>query len=105
MLITKPGLELTNAIRPRQTRPPGVNFTNILRAAFSKESFAQAFLYLDKKFVLFLTQTYRRKSCTYYVGEIDHSLPIGRIDHSSKFYRMASDLGLEEQSSKRFKTY
>ncbi len=35
-----------------------VNFTNILRAAFSYESFVRSFLYLHFRFELFLAQVY-----------------------------------------------
>ncbi len=41
----------------------GVNFTNIIRAAFSYESFAQSFFVLIFKVCTFLAQKYRRKSC------------------------------------------
>jgi hypothetical protein len=35
---------------------PGVNFTNILRAAFSYESFARSFFYLHFRFELLLAK-------------------------------------------------
>ncbi len=50
---------------------PCVNITNILRAAFLYKSFARSFMVLRFKVCSFLAEKYRRKSCTYNVGEID----------------------------------
>ncbi len=50
---------------------PAVNFTNILRAAFSCESFARNFFVLRFKVCTFLAHKYWRKSRAYKVGEIN----------------------------------
>jgi hypothetical protein len=57
----------------RSMATTGVIFTNILRTAFSCESFAQIclVLYLHFRFVFF-AQEYRSKGRAYNVGEIDN---------------------------------
>ncbi len=49
----------------------GVNFTNILRAAFSHENFLNSFSVLTIWVCNFLAKGFWRKSCSYNVGEID----------------------------------
>ncbi len=49
----------------------GVDFTNILGAAFSHESLASNFFVLRFKVCTFLAQKYWLKSRAYNVGEID----------------------------------
>jgi hypothetical protein len=51
------------AYNPWCNERPGVNYTNIIRAAFLYESFAQSFFVLRFKVCTFLGQKYRRKSC------------------------------------------
>jgi hypothetical protein len=42
--------------------PPGVNFTNILRAAFSYESFCASFMYLQFGFVILWRKDFGTKA-------------------------------------------
>ncbi len=57
---------------------PGVNFTNILRAAFCTKVSRKAFLCLDFRFDPFLAQEYWRK-CAYKV--------LGKTDHCGQFHQ------------------
>jgi hypothetical protein len=50
---------------------PGVNFTNILRAAFSYKSLLRSFYVVTIWVRNFLAKCFWRKSCSLNVGEID----------------------------------
>ncbi len=63
--------EVIRVVSVDEDQSEGVNFTNILRAAFSYESFARSFFVLRFKVCTFLAQKYWCKSCKLYVGEID----------------------------------
>ena len=62
---------------------PGINFNNILRAAFSYESFLRSFYVLTIWVCNFLAKGFWRKSCSQNDGEIDTRLgdfePIGLL--------------------------
>jgi hypothetical protein len=50
---------------------PGVNFTNVLHAAFAPTVLRQLSTNLKRKHKKATSATYVHKSCTYNVGEID----------------------------------
>jgi hypothetical protein len=53
------------------SNPPGVNFTHILQAAFSYESFLRSFYVLTIWVFNFLAKGFWHKSCSLNVGETD----------------------------------
>ncbi len=64
-MLCMPGLEDRLPVEINFLSPPiSVNFTNIIRAAFSYESFVRSFFVLRFKVYTFWVQKYQRKSCT-----------------------------------------
>ncbi len=63
------GLNFTNILRAAFT--PGVNFTNVLRAAFTYVSCVRSFFVLKLQVCTLLVQDCWHKSCTQNIAEID----------------------------------
>ncbi len=82
---------ISSLSKNRQTRcrlarldKEGVNFINILRAAFSFKCFARNFFVLRFKVCTFLAPKYWHKSHAYNVGEIDTRSPPSSFNVETK---------------------